>query len=453
MKSQLIVCFSVLVANTVIMAVLLLTVELDSAGETVCPDYTEDSNATQVRQLALNDKGNHPGYVLAYNYYDQQTAALKNLFSLQCWAAQLNMPVVEPFVVESMFQTPLENDVRDLLRFSDFYDMEQWNEGFVKPNSFLPFVSWEDFVQNSPRDVILVQTPKPSWFGNACSFPEMKQWYSCFFRRHHFRIVREVCIPLEKNKQMTMDEFNHLVLNKYYKLRNVTVIFELWRGICVTKDCLDYSINTITDSKCDRLTLIDPNTYLQMKVSKRVNQDADLYVHRYLKNSGYISLMLRLEHSIIHVRTKDIVSKCTKGAQDIWKWLKNENQLNVTFLTWDIGRFGSASFEENKYRWKKYKITQNAKSLFTAIYGHSTSVKEWENTFVDVCGITNPGYIALLQLSIAARAKCIVLIGGGSFQRHALQMYKYQHPQTQARCIATSDKLCGQIHFSKQKKL
>ena len=63
--------------------------------------------------------------MLAHYYYDQQTAALKNLFSLQCWAAQLNMPVVEPFVVKSMIQTSLENDVRDLLRFSDLYDMQE----------------------------------------------------------------------------------------------------------------------------------------------------------------------------------------------------------------------------------------------------------------------------------------------------------------------------------------
>ena len=466
--------FSLLAAFTVIWAVLLLTVErgpavsngnelanletrTDTKDETGCSDYTEDSDlvdasivnatdttATQLRPqwYYLNDRGNNSGYVLAYNYYDQQTAALKNLFSLQCWAAQLNMPVVEPFVVKSMFQTPLENDVRDLLRFSDFYDMEQWNEGFVKPNSVLPFASWEDFVQNSPRDIILVQTLTR---GSTCSFPETKHWYTCFFKKHHFRIVKEVCIPLEKNKPMTTDEFNHLVLNEYYMLRNVSVIFLSWRGICVTKDCVTYTIR-ITDSKCDRLTVIHPYTYLRLNSSERVNQDADLYVHRYLMNNSYVSVMLRLEYPIITARAEDIVSKCTKGAQDIWKRLKNDNQLNVTLLTWDIGRFGSASFE-NEGRWKKYNITQNAQSLFTAVYGNLTSEKEWENTFVDVSGITNPGYIALLQMSIAARARCIVLIGGGSFQRHALQMYIDLHPQTQTQCIATSDKRCGRIRI------
>ena len=396
-----------------------------------------DTNVIQVRhQLQpFNNKGNHFGYVLANNYYDQQTAALKNLLSLQCWAAQLNMPVVEPFMVKSIFQTPLKTNVSDLLRFSDFYDMEQWNEGYVKPNSFLPFASWEDFVYTSPRDVILVQILTR---GGTCSFPSNSE----FFKKHHFRIVREACVSLNENKPMTTDEFNHLVLNEYYKLRNVTVILASWRGICVQESCQSQTISTITDSKCDRWTLLNPGIDIQLNVSKRVNQDADLYVHRYLNNSSYISVMLRLEYPIVTTRETDIVSKCIKGAQDTWKRLKNENQLNVTFLTWDIGRFGSARFEIQKIRWKAYEITKNAQPFFTAVYGNSTSEKEWENTLVDVSGNNNTGYIALLQMSIAVRARCIVLVGGGSFQRHALKMYTDMHPQTQTQCIATLSTTC-----------
>ena len=458
MKSQLIVCFILLAAIAVIFLAG-LTVEpgpvsngneptkcqSDIKGKTVCSDNTDDNNsvdastvnATQVRHQPqyLNDRGNHSGYVVVHYCHEQQTSALKSLFSLQCWAAQLNMPVVEPFVIKSTFQTPLENDVRDLLRFSDLYDMEQWNEAFVKPDSFLPFASWEDFVRNSPRDIILVQTLNS---GSTCSFSSIKEKFTSFFKKHHFKIVKEVCLPLEKNKPMTTDKFNHFVLNDYYKLRNVSVIFVKWKGICAKEVC-GSSIISVIDSKCDRMTVLDPNTSLKLNLSNRVKQDADLYVHRYLKNSSYISVMLRLEKPIVTARAEEIVSKCTKGVQDIWKKLKNENQLNVTFLGWDVGRFGSASFWQNE---KKYDVTQNTQSLFTAIYGHSTSVKEWENTFVDVSGSTNPGYIALLQMSIAARARCVVLIGGGSFQRHALQMYKDLHPQTQAQCIATSDERC-----------
>ena len=415
-------------------------VSSDNTEDSSVGDTATDPTATQVRPQttlqSLEDKGSYSGYVLAYNYYDQQTAALKNLLSFQCWAAQLNMPVVEPFVVTSMFHTPLKTDVSDLLRFSDFYDMGQWNEGYVKPNSFLPFASWEDFVQNSPRDVILVQTLDS---GSTCSFPKLKQWYSSFFKRYSFRIVKEVCIPLKQRKPMTTEEFNHLVLNKY---RNVTVIFEWWRGICLRKGCKGHTITNIIDTKCDRWRVLGPGTVLQLNASKKVAQYADLYVDRYLKNSSYISVMLRLEYPILTAKKTSIVSKCTKGAQDTWKRLKNGNQLNVTFLAWDVGRFGSATFEKNKYVWKSYKITQNAQLLFTAIYGHSTSVEEWENTFVDVSGSTNPGYIALLQMNIAVRARCIVLIGGGSFHRHALNMYKDLHPETQTQCIVNMNSYC-----------
>ena len=402
---------------------------------------TATDTTTQVRPHS-SDKGNRFGYVVSCNYYEQQTAALKNLFSLQCWAAQLNMTVVEPFIVESMFQTLLKTNVSDLFRFSDFYDIGQWNEQYAKPHSFLPLASWEDFVYNSPRDVILVQILTR---GGTCSFPTKSE----FFKKHHFRIVKESCVSLDKNKLMTTDEFNRLVLDEYYMLRNISIIFLSWRGICVGEHCVSRTlINTITNSKCDRVTLIN-KTDIQLKVSKRVNQDADLYVERYLKNSSYISVMLRLEYPIVTARkTKkktDIVSNCTQTVHDTWKRLKNENQLNATFLTWDIGRFGSIRFEVQKNHWKAYEVTKHTQSLFTAIYGNLTSEEEWENRFVDVSGSTNRGYIALLQKSIAVRARCIVLAGGGTFQRHALKMYTDLHPHTQTQCIATFGKLCDAV--------
>ena len=50
-------------------------------------------------------------------------------------------------------------------------------------------------------------------------------------------------------------------------------------------------------------------------------------------------------------------------------------------------------------------------------------------------GIKDHGYVAALQRTIASRANCLVLVGGGNFLKLALGDYLNFHPNPSSWCI------------------
>ena len=69
------------------------------------------------------------------------------------------------------------------------------------------------------------------------------------------------------------------------------------------------------------------------------------------------------------------------------------------------------------------------------------TLRNWEETFTAVSSSSVPGYVAFLQKSVAANGRCLILIGFGSFQRHALQMYMKLH-RKQDYCYLKTDSQC-----------
>ncbi len=61
---------------------------------------------------------------------------------------------------------------------------------------------------------------------------------------------------------------------------------------------------------------------------------------------------------------------------------------------------------------------------------HNVSYPRVEESLASISGIRHEGYNAALQLNIAVRAKCLLLIGGGSFQSHASSVFRSLHKGT-----------------------
>jgi hypothetical protein len=73
------------------------------------------------------------------------------MLTLQCWANRHNMSVVEPFLSKSKLVSPVEDrDVRSMSRFSDVYDIENWNSLSVGVD-YSSLSSWDDFMHSAPR--------------------------------------------------------------------------------------------------------------------------------------------------------------------------------------------------------------------------------------------------------------------------------------------------------------
>ena len=352
------------------------------------------------------------GFVISLNYYDQQISALRRLLNLQCWAAQNKMAVVEPFFIhETRLGLSLAPEVDDKpttrqLKFSDVFDIQQWNS-----KRSIPLTSWKTFHDSAPKDVILVRIKlkdRNTDLMVPCS-PDhvMENQVYDFLAQHNFRVCKKVCIDLYRySHELLSEELSDIVFGKTRDVK-VTLVFAMWTGIKMSGNFV-----CRTGRFCRNLN-----------PSARSIRDGNVYVQKWLNGNRYIAVMLRLEK--IHSSGKSVAAVLDKTLK-LWSQLKDKVKCNTTFLSLDVGRFGSKDLGKAGSKIKAY-VMENAQTFFHKIYGNSISFDAWEESFVNVSGTTEPSYISALQTAIAARAQCVLLVGGGEFQSRVLQLHKNYH--------------------------
>ena len=374
------------------------------------------------------------GYILAEDYWEQQTAASRSLQDLQCWAAKLGLSVVEPFIHKSQLKSsifgPHPKKGEQVIKFGDLFSLEVWNRYSVEQKHAV-LVPWEDFIQVAPKNVIVAnflykdknnqQLPKqdpssseryktgcPTAWPNAGMYSQLKT--------NHFTVIRKVCFNFLYRDRLTAVKFiNHLYGD--YSPDNVTVIFHQWRGTERAR---------IKDSGCHSTPIQE-----HAEPSPRVVRDAGSYTQKYLKGGKYIAIMARLEKTKITIPKKGIIPFCFQQIIKYWNNTRTESGIETTFLSIDIGKYGSNSF----YNTGDGSNLHEEFGKFTRqLYGESFSITKWENTFEDASHTTNAGYIALLQKAVVTGASCVIFVGGGSFQKHALHLYRMLH-ENEEPCI------------------
>ena len=381
------------------------------------------------------------GYVLAVNYYEQQSMGSRNLFQLQCWAGQLGLAVVKPVMKDSFLLTPLDQrQQQNLLKFEDSFDLEEWSRQ-TSISQFAPLVEWSDFLSKAPRDVILVTYNYPSVsvlktrqkagepvlqdhvgdrykLGCSSKWPTSSQL--AFLGSNGFRVVRTVCFNFYLGDQLTMDEFNAHLLGEYHA-NNVTIIMDLWRGLGTGQRVL------IKDA-CSSTYPINE----RIKLSSQLLSDASRYTEANLGGQPLIAVMGRLEMTLLTVHKKEpVLPFCLKEIVSELNLFKKDVGINTTFLSIDIGRYGSKKWRTSM----DSDLKRDFSSFVQNIYGASTSVSSWEKTFEDIAVTRDAGYIGLLQKVIVIQAKCVLFVGGGAFQRHALHLYRQLHPRMEEQCL------------------
>ena len=132
-----------------------------------------------------------------------------------------------------------------------------------------------------------------------------------------------------------------------------------------------------------------------------------------------------LEHIYICINDKVI---------SLWKDMRRKSGLNVTFLASDVGRYGTTMTIVSELQKK------HVSKIFQTLT--NSTVEEYDMSFETITGkkSKNIGYISVLQKTVASRAKCLLLLGGGSYQGHTLNLYKELHP-IQEQCFDIFHKL------------
>ena len=381
------------------------------------------------------------GFILAANYYEQQTMGSRNLLQLQCMAKHLNLAVVKPVMKSSFLKTPLEDKAQSTyLKFEDSFDLDEW-VSYAEKASYASLVGWQEFLNEAPRDVVLVRFKYPflsdikarkrtgpqtqraqsDRYQTGCA----EKWPSsselAYLENKKFRIVRKVCFNFFYGDMLTLKEFEEHLFGGYSSA-NVTVVLDAWRG-------LGSSQRVLIEGVCASVYPIQE--YIQP--SQQLVKDAESYIQTYLKGEPYVAIMGRLEMSQLTVHSKEFtVSSCLQETVSELLRLRESRHLPGTFISIDIGKYGT-----KKWRYKMNgNMSNSLEKFFRSVYGGGMSVKDWETSFEKASSSRDAGYIGLLQKVIVTRARCIVFAGGGAFQRHALHLYRQLDANRNDECLS-----------------
>ncbi len=137
--------------------------------------------------------------------------------------------------------------------------------------------------------------------------------------------------------------------------------------------------------------------------------------------------------------------ECLNETVKLYDQLKQQYSNSQVFLALDIGRFGSKGMQRNRVfgttgiaEERMYRIIHDTLQYLS---DGQWSVEEWEESFVNITGgITDRGYIAMLQQSMAAHSDCLVLVGGGGYQEVTARQYINNRGHTCLHTVCMPDK-------------
>lgn len=370
------------------------------------------------------------GYALAFRYWEQQTQASNSLLQLQCFVNSQGLQLVEPFVHRSSFSLHFDEFVGKLpLRFSDLVDVRFWNRR-TEEMGFGKLATWEDFVAFAPRAIVtacikyrdpgrLHQTTAGFDFRTGCSRECMVDGFNNslrFLNQYGFKSVRSSCTNfVHFAGAVNTEDFTRNILGSYQP-GEVTVMMNEFRGFFGL-----YRAEIRTE--CGLMT----HSNVPTRPSASIMDAAGKYIQSQFYNQPYVAVLIRVERIVLHLHQS--VDICTDEVSYAVQELVSTFTLSHQFLAMDVGRFGSNGARTEE-------MVAYGASFLRAVYGERRSFDQWEASFENSSLSSSPAYVASLQRTIASKARCLVLVGGGGFQLEAKSLY-LQHHTGHDVCVRT----------------
>ena len=396
-------------------------------------------------------------YALSLHYMDQITCGARRVRSLQCWAKQLtrSLRVVQPSINSSYFGPPLKSPMDGLRRFSDVFDIDWWNHHGAVQAEYLPMATWEELFFKAPRETILVSflyRDDPRCFENpppnsACKLDEVQRFWLDTLKQFSFTVVREVCINFRDSDVFDKDEFEQLIFGGISASTPVTIVFNDWRGpLGKASKHNKNEFNALLryrDGQCTPVTqdgFVRNLTRISLQPVPEILHSAEIYATKYLNTStDYVAVMVRWELILLeHVywahafKDRNHGKQCKDKILEYLKEIRVKEGINSTFLATDAGRFGSRVLQPNVsfhgviHEKPARELTED---LLGALNDKPRTLEEYDQHFADFDEATGHSIYSIpqFQKAIAARAKCLLLVGWGTFHENALALYMRQH--------------------------
>ena len=414
-------------------------------------DLEEEEQATEGMQQAASDSQNkidrrkqtsNYGYILSSEFSDQVTAGLLNVMSLQCWAATVShqLRVVEPFLhmgskLGFAVATPNNDKNENLLAIRDVLNIEEF-EKFIREKNYSPLSTWNSFLEDTPRDLILVcSCPFPSRVSCEDQNKTFYQDAMTFAENNDFQVVRYVYL-VKYPYIYKATEFRKLVYGQFSPNTSV-VLFNFWGGILNAEKVPRYRFGiSDMDCSCGKFS----QTTISLESSELIHQDAQRYMKKYL-HKKYVSVMFRTEyfsmrHSLSKLGSTEqmiLFTKCVNSISDLVDKMKKKYGIESVFLAMDCRKQGSLGYKivTRKSRERAETLSNVSTLLYRKLYGNSSSLEDWDDSFDNISSYKIPGYIAQLQKYLAASGTCLLTAGGGlgssSFQESAKVIHRQKH--------------------------
>ena len=372
--------------------------------------------------------------VLSLEYWEQTGNALENLFNLQCWASSVNITeVVEPSISTRINVFYFHGKrYHPNLTFQDLFDISHWNQISLTLNRSI-LVSRNNFLRHASKNVIHVQIRYKqlhSWFRCKSLADLAKQDWFKLLESNGFSIST-VCV--EVLEPIAADVF----MNKIYgathsSMQNVTIIFETWRGFGNTRLLLSglkckrgYLISRLLISTCPAKIKYPPpslsSPFAPLVLSKKVLLYLNTFVSQYMHGMQYVAVMFRSEKLVQSIISSSPQrSSCMEGILSDHKKALDHINGTKTLLFTDSGNHGSRSLYRTKAAEKFFQYLQKNLEL-------ELSIALLDSAFENITQSKDSVLIALLQSVVVARATCVVMVGGGTFQKMTLGMYAHSH--------------------------
>ena len=414
------------------------------------------------------------GAALNLMIWEQMGNAASNLMNSQCWAASMQMHVVEPLIRETTGEGDqifyFSGNYQNTERFRDLFDITRWNE-YGKQHGYASLISVEEFLEKASRNLIYVKvqysTSECLIHNNVDTVQPLSVLNSL-----GFTLVREVCLDLlHKGRLRTQQELTELIFGDLLGCGNFTVVFSEWRGIrnelepegklsnvkpgaswyrILVKDspCTYNCINhqpyyktwlsakrdiSLAGQKLKYNSTILKKGKVGLIPSDKVLADTAKFRAKYMNDQPYIAIMLRMENLQHGIATNTSYSGCFRTTKKLWTTATQKYGINQTFITSDIGEYGSHS-------WYPNPVTIRFQDDIINMVGMPPS--SIETLIEEVTGSTGRVKMAWTQSIIAAEARCIILLGGGSLQGLILNIHSALYLGRE--CFAYADTQCDQ---------
>ena len=360
---------------------------------------------------------------------------------LQCWTKTLGknfISVVEPQTVKERSILGFSFGNHSLPVASDIFDMSTWYTQWPKKGPPLaPLTTRADFISeitNFHKDVILVEVNYKWTKKWECEFKwKIEHLMKELAEYPLLKVVRKVCVYVSNG--IPAKDFRKLVFGDL-QINNTVVVFSRWRGVG------DVRVK-MKGTPC----IVAPRPYGSLRPSAGVVRDVELFANRHLGGfNSYVSVSARFEKlppeywTLSQKQRRKKIAEAIDKAMPMIESLKNESGVNGTYLAYDYGKFGSRTFEQNSYYHSKDLLEKFQEDIYDGKLPYSEYKKLW-GTFK----FQNPGYIAMAQMTLSSRAKCLYIIGWGHCIEFVTSLFKAFH-RGQKLCVSCySKRLCSQI--------